>query len=68
MLLSPSTAAGIEQYISGVILYEEQLFQTGPDGQRLVQSLVDRGILLGIKVDTGLVSLPASPEEQYTQV
>lgn len=29
---------------------------------------VGRGILLGIKVATGLVTLPASPEEQYTQV
>eukprot|EP00878_Enallax_costatus_P009086 GHUV01009499.1.p1 GENE.GHUV01009499.1~~GHUV01009499.1.p1 ORF type:complete len:343 (+),score=135.16 GHUV01009499.1:415-1443(+) len=61
------TSEGIERYISGVILYEEQLYQTGPDGQRLVQHLTNKGVLLGIKVDTGLVELPGSPGEQFTQ-
>lgn len=63
-----AAVAGMERYISGVILFEEQLYQTGPDGKRLVQHLIDRGVLLGIKVDKGLVDLPGSPDEQFTQV
>lgn len=47
------TSQSIEQYISGVILYEETLFQHGSNGQRLVEHLTSKGVLLGIKVDTG---------------
>ncbi len=44
--------AGLGQYISGVILFEETLFDNTMDGKRrLVDSLVDAGIILGIKVD-----------------
>eukprot|EP00775_Hariotina_reticulata_P009181 gene9181-9347_t len=52
---------------TGVILFEETLFQTRSNGQRLVDLLTGQGILLGIKVDTGLQPLPASPQESYTQ-
>eukprot|EP00879_Flechtneria_rotunda_P008624 GHRR01009037.1.p1 GENE.GHRR01009037.1~~GHRR01009037.1.p1 ORF type:complete len:383 (+),score=142.26 GHRR01009037.1:277-1425(+) len=61
------TTPDIEQYISGVILYEETLFQQGPDGKQLVDQLTSRGILLGIKVDIGLAQLPSSPDESFTQ-
>lgn len=53
---------------TGVILFEETLFQTRSNAQRLVDLLTGQGILLGIKADTGLQPLPASPEESYTQV
>jgi fructose-bisphosphate aldolase class I len=45
------TTPGLNQYISGVILFEETLFDKDASGQLLVKPLVDSGIILGIKVD-----------------
>ncbi len=45
------TTPGADQYLSGVILFEETLGQKGDDGTPLPQVLVKRGILPGIKVD-----------------
>lgn len=59
---------GLEQYISGVILFEETLFDKDPSsGGLLVQPLKDRGIVLGIKVDQGTKHLPGTDNETYTQ-
>lgn len=41
---------GLEQYISGVILYEETLYQIADDGTPLVDILKSKGIIPGIKV------------------
>jgi fructose-bisphosphate aldolase class I len=41
---------GIEQYISGVILFEETLFSNAEDGTPLVEILKSKGIIPGIKV------------------
>lgn len=41
---------GIENYISGVILYEETLFQKATDGTPFVDLLKSKGIIPGIKV------------------
>jgi hypothetical protein len=49
------------------ILHEETLFQLGTDGEALVAKLASRGLVPGIKVDIGLVPVPASPAEQLTQ-
>ncbi len=59
MLLS---TAGIEAFISGVILFDETIRQ--PD---LVKLLTDRDIMPGIKVDKGTVPMPGSPDEVITQ-
>jgi fructose-bisphosphate aldolase class I len=62
------TTKGLEQYISGVILFEETLYDKDPaTGALLVQPLKDKGILLGIKVDQGTKHLPATDNETYTQ-
>jgi len=61
------TTQGIEQYISGVILFEETLFDKTEDGKDLVQPLREKGIVLGIKVDLGTKALPATDNETYTQ-
>jgi fructose-bisphosphate aldolase class I len=61
------SSPGIDQHLSGVILYEETLGQTGRSGRRLVQMLEDRGILPGIKVDRGVKALPGHPEESVTE-
>lgn len=60
-------ASGAEQYVSGVILYDETLRQNGADGTPLVKVLQDRGIIPGIKVDTGAMPLAGSPGELVTE-
>jgi len=57
---------GIEQFLSGVILFEETFWQTGKDGL-FREYLKNKGILPGIKVDKGLVDLPGFPGEKVTQ-
>ena len=61
------TTPGIEQYISGMILNEETVFQKAPDGTFLVDKLIDRGILAGVKVDKGLKLLPGELSQTVTQ-
>src|SRR3546814_4191552 len=58
------TAAGAEQYVSGVILYDETLRQKAKDGTPLVDILNKRGIIPGIKVDKGVQALPGSAGEK----
>lgn len=62
------TTPGLADAISGVILFEETLFDKDPTtGQPLVQPLKDAGIVLGIKVDQGTKHLPGTDNETYTQ-
>ena len=42
--------AGIEQYVSGVILFEETLYQNADDGTPFVDIMKAKGIIPGIKV------------------
>merc|ERR1719450_1483231 len=48
------TTEGIGEYISGAILFEETLYQNDPDGKPFVDVMKEKGIIPGIKVDTGL--------------
>jgi len=48
---------GMERYISGVILNEETVFQEDGRGRPLYASLLEKGILLGLKVDKGTVEM-----------
>ncbi len=58
---------GIEDYIGGVILFEETLRQEDSHGVPLVKLLQDRKIIPGIKVDKGAKSMPRFPGEKLTQ-
>jgi fructose-bisphosphate aldolase class I len=58
---------GIEEYISGVILYDETIRQSTADGTPFPKMLESRGILPGIKVDTGSKPLALDNEEQVTE-
>jgi len=58
---------GLSEYISGVILYEETLYQKYDDGKTFVQQIQDSGVIAGIKVDLGTRELPFFPGEKYTQ-
>lgn len=49
--------ASIANYLGGVILFHESLYQKDDDGKPLVQHLKERGINPGIKVDKGVVPL-----------
>eukprot|EP01120_Amphizonella_sp_Union-15-10_P004181 TRINITY_DN14813_c0_g1_i1.p1 TRINITY_DN14813_c0_g1~~TRINITY_DN14813_c0_g1_i1.p1 ORF type:complete len:372 (+),score=89.69 TRINITY_DN14813_c0_g1_i1:47-1162(+) len=61
------TSSGIENYISGVILYEETLYQKTTDGTPFVEILKKKGIIPGIKVDLGLKEIPGTQGEFVTQ-
>jgi fructose-bisphosphate aldolase, class I len=56
----------IENYISGVITYEETLLDSSPNGKLLIQPLLDKNIMVGIKVDKGVKSL-YNEDETVTQ-
>jgi len=61
------TAPGIEQYISGVIMFDETVRDSCADGTKFVDLLRSRGIHCGIKVDTGIVDLHGTNGEGTTQ-
>ena len=56
------TSPGIEKYISGVILFEETLYQSTSTGQSFKDLLNSLGILPGIKVDKGTVNFGSNGE------
>lgn len=61
------TAPEVEQFISGVILYEETLYQKIKSGVLYPELLAKRGMIPGIKVDQGKVPMPTSSRETITQ-
>jgi fructose-bisphosphate aldolase class I len=61
------TAPGAENYISGVILYDETIRQKTKDGTPFPEYLAKRGILPGIKVDTGAKPLAGFKGETITE-
>jgi len=60
-------APGIEEHISGVIMYDETLRDSTKEGKPFVDVLRERNILCGIKVDTGLVEIGGTDGETATQ-
>jgi fructose-bisphosphate aldolase class I len=61
------TADGIEEAISGVILYDETIRQSTSDGKPFPELMKERGIVPGIKVDTGAKPLAGSSDEKVTE-
>lgn len=61
------TTPGIEEFISGVILFDETLRQGTGDGTPFAQLLSGKGVIPGIKVDRGAHTLASSPEEKVTE-
>ncbi|KNC47964.1 fructose-bisphosphate aldolase class-I [Thecamonas trahens ATCC 50062] len=47
------TTEGLEEHISGVILFDETARDTVSDGRTMIECLTSRGIVAGIKVDKG---------------
>jgi fructose-bisphosphate aldolase class I len=54
-------------HVSGVILYDETIWQDAADGTPLVKVIADAGAVPGIKVDEGTEALPGSPKELITK-
>jgi len=57
----------MKKYISGVILYEETLFQKAADGTPFVDLIKAAGSIPGIKVDTGAKPMVNFPGETVTE-
>ncbi|WP_112800766.1 class I fructose-bisphosphate aldolase [Rhizobium sp. SYY.PMSO] len=57
----------MKKYISGVILYEETLFQKAADGTPFVDIIKAAGSIPGIKVDVGAKPLAGFPGETVTE-
>jgi fructose-bisphosphate aldolase class I len=64
-LLFRSTEA-MRNCISGVILYDETIWQNAKDGTPLVKLIQQAGAIPGIKVDEGTRPLPGCPNEVVT--
>ena len=60
------TAEAMKNNISGVILYDETIWQKAKDGTPLVELIKKAGALPGIKVDEGIKPLPNCPGEVIT--
>jgi fructose-bisphosphate aldolase class I len=56
----------MSKYISGVILYDETIWQNAKDGTPLVKLIEQAGSIPGIKVDEGTQALPNCPGELVT--
>src|SRR5918995_2701467 len=56
----------VMKHISGVILYDETIWQKAKDGTPLVEIIKKAGSIPGIKVDEGTKPLPNCPNEVIT--
>jgi fructose-bisphosphate aldolase class I len=61
------TTEGVEEFISGVIMFDETIRQTTEDGTPFAQLLESRGIIPGIKVDKGAKPLALAEGETVTE-
>ncbi len=61
------TTPGAEDYISGVILFDETIRQSSQDGTPFPQLLESKGIIPGIKVDKGAKPLALADHETVTE-
>ncbi|MEN3342821.1 MAG: fructose-bisphosphate aldolase, class [Actinomycetota bacterium] len=61
------TTAGAEEFISGVILFDETIRQGAADGTPFPELLASKGIIPGIKVDKGAKPLALAEGETVTE-
>ena len=58
---------GAEEYISGVILFDETIRQDAVDGTPFPELLASKGVIPGIKVDLGAKPLAHAEDETVTE-
>jgi fructose-bisphosphate aldolase class I len=61
------TTPGFEEYVGGVIMYDETIRQAADDGTPFAELLAAKGVVPGIKVDTGAHDLAGHPGEKVTE-
>jgi fructose-bisphosphate aldolase class I len=61
------TTSGMEDHISGVILFDETIRQNSADGTSFPKLLEKKGVIPGIKVDKGAKPLALAEEETVTE-
>src|ERR1700752_2596388 len=61
------TTPGVEEYISGVIMFDETIRQRADDGTPFPELLASKGIIPGIKVDEGAKPLAHAEGETVTE-
>lgn len=61
------TSPGLDESIGGAILYDETIHQKTGDGIPFVKILNDKGIIPGIKVDTGAKEMAGFSGEKITE-
>ena len=61
------TTSGMEDHISGVILFDETIRQSSADGTPFPQLLERKGVIPGIKVDKGAKPLALAEGETVTE-
>jgi fructose-bisphosphate aldolase class I len=61
------TTPGLGKYISGAILYDETIHQKRRAGTLIVKTIIDAGIIPGIKVDTGANDMAGFPGEKVIE-
>ncbi|MHB1662073.1 MAG: class I fructose-bisphosphate aldolase [bacterium] len=61
------TTAGLGEFISGVILYDETIRQSKKNGIPFIKVATDTGIIPGIKVDIGAKDMAGHPFEKITE-
>lgn len=61
------TTAGLGEYISGIILFEETLEQKTDEGKSIPDAAWAQKVVPGIKVDAGKIPLALSPGDLITQ-
>ena len=61
------TNPGGNDFISGMILFDETIRQATSDGTPFSKALIDQGIMPGIKVDAGAKDLAGHPGEKVTE-
>lgn len=62
-----ATTSDLEQYVNAVILFEDTYQNKDEHGTSIVELFAKKGIIPGIKVDKGLVTLANTEDEQVTQ-
>src|SRR5258705_9993115 len=60
------SSEAMTRYISGVILYDETIWQNAKDGTPLVKIIGQSGAIPGMQVDEGTQALPNCPGELVT--
>ena len=61
------TTPGIEKFVSGVILYDETVYQKNNDETPFPQILINKGVFPGIKVDRKTIEIPGFEKDTFTQ-